>query len=182
MPDVELAGQQQVPDSAHSQEPAVPPNTLLLGYGNVDRQDDGVAWHILREVASRLGFALPALPGEHLVELTDRITVGFYLHLVPEHSELLSHYDRVVFVDAHTGNIAAEIQFTPIQPGYEPSPFTHHLTPATCLAFAAAIYQRAPQAVLLSVRGYAFEFDQSLSAATAALVQPAAGQIITWIG
>lgn len=182
MPDLDLHSSQQVPETARNQEPAAPLSTLLLGYGNVDRQDDGVAWHILREIASHLGYELPVLPREHLMELTNQITIGFYLHLVPEHAELLSHYNRVAFIDAHTGNIASEVQFSAIQPGYEPSPFTHHLTPATCLALAEALYQHAPQAMLLSIRGFAFEFDQSLSPATAALVPLATEQILTWLG
>jgi Ni,Fe-hydrogenase maturation factor len=28
---------------------------LIIGYGNPDREDDGVAWHILQGVAERLG-------------------------------------------------------------------------------------------------------------------------------
>ena len=28
--------------------------TLVIGYGNVDRQDDGAAWHILARLAKQL--------------------------------------------------------------------------------------------------------------------------------
>ena len=30
-------------------------NTLFIGYGNPDRQDDGVAWHVLTGIANQLG-------------------------------------------------------------------------------------------------------------------------------
>ncbi|MEN4013350.1 MAG: hypothetical protein ROW48_15060 [Bellilinea sp.] len=182
MPDPTPKWKQQVPAPEHEQEPALFQKTLLFGYGNIDRQDDGVAWHILRKTASHLGFDLPAMPQEHLVELTPQLSIAFFLHLVPEHSELISQFERVVFIDAHTGNIEKEIRFSLVQPGYEPSPFTHHLTPATCLALAYTLYHRAPQAMLLSVRGYSFGFSQLLSDNTAALVPPAAGHILTWIG
>jgi hypothetical protein len=32
---------------------------LLLGYGNPDREDDGVAWHILRAIADKQGMPAP---------------------------------------------------------------------------------------------------------------------------
>ena len=35
---------------------------LILGYGNLDREDDGVAWHVLQGVAETLG--RPALDAE----------------------------------------------------------------------------------------------------------------------
>ena len=39
-------------------------DALVIGYGNIDRQDDGVAWHVLREVASRLKVNFPQTAGE----------------------------------------------------------------------------------------------------------------------
>lgn len=170
-----------VPSSSQQQEPAVG-RILLLGYGNLDRQDDGVAWHILRRVAKRLNTQLPEIPEEHLYELSPSITVGFTLHLIPEHAEWLSSYERVLFLDAHTGSVSKDVFFTYLKPQFEPSPLTHHLTPATCLALCEALYQKSPQGALLSVRGFNFDFSQSLSFSAQLLLEPAVEQILKWLG
>jgi hydrogenase maturation protease len=155
---------------------------LLFGYGNIDRQDDGVAWHVLRSVAEALGQPLPVQPEDPLVEITPRITISFGLQLMPETAELISQYERVCFIDAHTGRVDEPIHLEDIRPQFVNSPFTHHLTPHTCLSLAQTLYGRAPQAILASVRGYEFGFSQTLSDQTGALVEPAARQILAWVG
>ncbi len=37
---------------------------LILGYGNVDRQDDGAAWHILVGLCRKLGRPVPGSPDD----------------------------------------------------------------------------------------------------------------------
>ena len=34
--------------------------SLIIGYGNPDREDDGVAWHILRALTVKLGLFSPS--------------------------------------------------------------------------------------------------------------------------
>ena len=74
------------------------------------------------------------------------------LQSTPELAERLAQYQRVCFVDAHTGDLEQATRLAPVAPAFTNSPFTHHLTPATCLALAQALYGRAPEAVLASVR------------------------------
>ena len=77
-------------------------NTLFIGYGNPDRQDDGVAWHILAGIANQLG--LETSPSwEDPLPSSPEAEFAFYLQLTPELAEDLTSYDRVCFVDAHTG-------------------------------------------------------------------------------
>ncbi|MFH1446255.1 MAG: hypothetical protein ABIG43_02450, partial [Chloroflexota bacterium] len=95
---------------------------LLLGYGNADRQDDGVAWHILVAVAKKLGFTPPEEPGESFNTQQDNLDLMFVLQLFPELAEYLRTYDRVVFIDAHTGEIEKEISAYKIDPLYQNSP------------------------------------------------------------
>ena len=64
---------------------------------------------------------------------------------------------------------------------YQHSPFTHHMTPSTCLAMAQTLYGGSPEAILVSVRGYEFGFTQSLSARTELLVEQAAQIIYAWL-
>jgi hydrogenase maturation protease len=153
---------------------------LLLGYGNPDRQDDGVAWHVLHALGQRLNLPVPD-SYEDEFPLNDRIDFTFYLQLTPEMAEDLAHYERVCFVDAHTGNIAEEIKFQAVEGEFQHSPFTHHLTAQSLLSMCKTLYGKTPEARLLSVRGYQFEFERSLSERTAALVPQAVAEILTWL-
>ncbi|HTX89730.1 MAG TPA: hydrogenase maturation protease [Anaerolineales bacterium] len=153
---------------------------LLIGYGNPDRQDDGVAWHVLHELAIRLNLPVPD-SYEDEFPLNDRLDFAFYLQLTPEMAEDLANYERVCFVDAHTGSVAREVNFQPIQGEFQHSPFTHHLTPQSLLSMCKTLYKKMPEAALLSVRGYQFEFERMLSAETAALVPRAVDVILEWL-
>ncbi len=149
------------------------PKTLIIGYGNADRQDDGVAWHVLVGIARRLGRVAPAAPEDGFFPEGAEIDLWYVLQLAPEMSEDFAKYERICFVDAHTGNIADEISFQSVEASPAASAFTHHLTPAACLALTRAIYRKTPEAKLLSVRGYQFGFSRELSPETAVLVERA---------
>jgi hydrogenase maturation protease len=154
--------------------------TLVLGYGNPDRQDDGVAWHVLHALAIRLG--LPA-PDSYEDEFppNERLDFAFTLQLTPEMAEQIAPYERVCFVDAHTGSIAAEVQLVQVESQFQHSPFTHHLTAQSLLSMCQSLYGKIPQAALLSVRGYRFEFERELSKETAALVPEVVEMIVGWL-
>lgn len=154
---------------------------LIVGYGNADRQDDGVAWHILCHIAEKLGWAVPALPEDGFFPEDRETDLWFVLQLAPEMSEDFARYERICFVDAHTGNIAEEILLQPVDDSPASSAFTHHLTPAACLSLTRTIYHAEPEASLLSVRGYHFEFSRELSPETTALVDEAVNMLWGWL-
>lgn len=167
-----------------SARPASNPSSdriVIIGIGNPDRQDDGVAWHILRGLAGRLGSAVFETLDGDLCQVEPSPVLVCMLQLVPEMAEPLSCFGRVCFVDAHTGAYAEEMRFAELQPDYQGSPFTHHLTPQSCLALAATLHGRAPQAVVCSVRGYEFGFAHSLSERTSALADQAIERICAWL-
>jgi hydrogenase maturation protease len=155
-------------------------NTLILGYGNLDRQDDGVAWHILAKIALASGRKVPS-DIDGFEPSGQNPDLMFCLQLTPELAETLSVYDRVCFVDAHTGSVPEDLHMEHIQPTYQSSPFTHHMTAHTCLAFCETLYHARPEAILVSVRGYYFGFDRTLSPDTEELAAQAAGYILNWI-
>lgn len=176
-------------------------NVLVIGYGNPDREDDGVAWHLLQKLANHYGCPITSvdevdfLPSQgdgatlcHNDQVspcrlvTPSLSLAFALQLTPEMAETLTRCERVCFVDAHTGAYPEEIRLAPLSPGYQAAPFTHHLTPESCLALAYTLYGRVPEAALLSIRGYHFGYSTELSGQTAALLDPALGQIIDWLG
>ena len=159
------------------------PSILILGYGNPDRQDDGVAWHILSRIACRLGRSAPAsLEEGSFYPEGDYPHLYFLLQLTPEISETASAYDRICFVDAHTGRVPDEISLVTLEPEFQSSPFTHHLTPQSCLSLAKSIYGRVPaDAILISVRGYDFGFEPALTEKTSLLADQAVEKILNWI-
>jgi Ni,Fe-hydrogenase maturation factor len=55
------------------------------------------------------------------------------------------------------------------------------MSPKTLLSISKTIYDRVPEAILVSVRGYKFEFERKLSPKTAELVDQATGKIWDWI-
>ncbi len=156
-------------------------DTLVIGYGNADRQDDGAGWHILKDLAERLGTSVPEDPGASIEVDSETVDLIFILQIYPELAETISQYGRICFVDAHTSDIPQEISWIELSPEYEKSPLTHHMSPRTVLSIAATIYDHTPEAILVSVRGFLFEFDRKLTPKTAALAEEAAERIWDWI-
>lgn len=140
--------------------------TLFLGYGNPDRGDDGAAWHILNQLFIDAGKPETDLFTSDLVPLTEKIDVWFNLQLLPEYTETISEYPKVVFIDAHTGEIKEDLSFQKLTPAYAISPFTHHMTPSSLLSITESIMGKCPEAWMLSVRGFEFKFDCNLSTRT----------------
>ncbi len=149
---------------------------ILLGYGNPDRGDDGAAFYLLKELIKKFSSdenAITVFQEAGFLELTPEIDLWFNLQLYPELSQDLAEYEHAIFIDAHTAEIPDPLLIQEIKPGYKNSPFTHHLTPSSCLELAEILYQHAPHATLVTVRGYAFDFSRELSVQTKSLVDQA---------
>jgi hydrogenase maturation protease len=154
--------------------------TLVIGFGNPDRQDDGVAWHVLHALATRLNLPAPDSYEDEFPR-NELLDFAFHLQLTPEMAEEIAEYQRVCFVDAHTGSVPVEVQMVPVQSQFQHSPFTHHLTAQSLLSMCQAIYGKTPNSTLLSIRGYRFEFERELSPETSALVPQAVDLIQKWL-
>lgn len=163
------------------------PEILILGYGNPDREDDGVAWHILQKLAHHFNQPITTMDGLEFGHQSGHASspaspdLAFALQLTPEMAEVLAQYHHVCFVDAHTGAYPEEIRLVQLEPGYQSSPFTHHLTAESCLSLAQTLYGHAPGGLLVSIRGYSFGYGVELSETTALLVEPAVNRIINWV-
>jgi hydrogenase maturation protease len=156
-------------------------NLLLIGYGNPDRQDDGVAWHVLTMIADRLHRPRPQEIGEGMEDFSASPGLLFILQLTPELAETVSQSSAVCFIDAHTGSVAEDVQLIPIGKEFQTSPLTHHMTPQTILSLANSIYQSSPEGYLLSIRGYQFGFSYVMSPQTEQLARQAADRLWDWI-
>ena len=154
---------------------------LVIGYGNPDREDDGVAWHILDRLAERIERPEPAQAAESLEHSDGAPDLLCQLQLDPDLAETAADYDRICFVDAHTGAYAEDVRVEEIAGEFQASPFTHHMTPGTVLALAKTLHGRTPQGIVVSVRGYRFGFAHDLSPATAQLAEAATERIMAWL-
>ena len=153
---------------------------LIIGYGNPDREDDGVAWHILRELTFKIGLAAPESYEDEFPEFA-LLDLAFHLQLTPEMAEDISPYEYVCFLDAHTGNIPEPVRLIEVESEFQVSPFTHHLTPQSLLSMCQTIYGKKPDAALLSVLGHRFLFSRQLSKETSRLVPQAVELVWDWI-
>jgi len=158
---------------------SVNPKILVIAYGNRDRQDDGAGWHILAQAASQLGLQAPELPGEWTESEDGSLRLLYLYQLLPELAEDLIDYGKIIFVDAHNSPELPNLVFEPVSPAWVHSAFTHHLSIGELLAITQTLFGRCPEAWMLSVRGYAFEFSQELSPQTQALARQAAEMLYT---
>jgi hydrogenase maturation protease len=120
---------------------------LVVGYGNPGRQDDGLGPEIVQE-----------LEQHHLPELT--LEADYQLSI--EHAADLGQSDKAIFVDAAVnGPEPYEVKRLEASRSIE---FTSHaLGPEGVLAICEENYRHTPEALLVAVRGYSFEFAEGLT-------------------
>jgi hydrogenase maturation protease len=150
---------------------------LIIGYGNPDRQDDGVGWQALRRIAQRLGRSTLEYPSMEIYDLEKSPGLLFTLQLTPELAEILVKYDEVYFIDAHTGVYLDDLAIIPLEAEFQASPFTHHITPQTLLSLTQGLYGKTPKGTLISAHGFEFGFSNTLSPKTFDLVE----KLVEWI-
>jgi hydrogenase maturation protease len=158
-----------------------PPRVLIIGFGNPDRQDDGAGYQVLLRLASALGRSIPVAYSESFFPEDLNPDLWFDLQLKPEMAEEIAAYDQVFFIDAHTGAVPEEISWHELSAHFQASPLTHHLTPESCLSLSESLYGKQPEAILVSIRGYEFDFSPNLSQRTGELIIEAADRILDWL-
>ncbi len=141
--------------------------TLIIGYGNPSRRDDGVGLAVVNGLRQGLG-QTPLVEGDDgYAELGGPIDTLFLQQLMPELAETLAEYERVWFVDAHLGVYPELVRRIALAPHYDLASVSHHVAPQTLLALAQQFYGHAPAGELISIRGFDFDFGEEFSAATA---------------
>lgn len=139
-------------------------DTLIIGYGNPLRGDDGLGWH----AADRLT--------DILHETKARVIACH--QLAPELAEPVSRAGLVIFIDAERLRPAGRLFRRRIRPAAAPpAAFSHHLTPAGLLGWAKAMYGSYPQAMVFSVSGESFSFGEKLSPAVSAVLRELTEQV-----
>ncbi len=154
--------------------------TLFLAYGNPDRQDDGAAWYVLQQLGKAFQRPEEDWNADFYEQLGNEPDLFFILQLTPELNELLIKYDQVCFIDTYMGDKFGKLQFIKIEPNFEPSTLSHHMTPQFLLDITRTKQGRSPNAVLLTIQGFEFQFVQGLSEKTQILAGEAIQEAIRW--
>ena len=129
--------------------------TLVIGYGNPLRSDDGVG----RRAAEALFSEWPE----------DAVQVESVSQLTVEMAEEASRSALAVFIDADWGGVPGRIRSHQVYPeNHTTASLTHYLTPPVLLAIAQQLYGRAPEAVMISMGGGSFDHGEALSPSVSA--------------
>jgi len=156
--------------------------TLVVGFGNVYRRDDGVGPAVVNALRRRQGRA-PIDPEDDGYDELGQAVDTLVLHqLAPELAQVAAGYDLIIFVDAHVEELSDPLRVERLEACYKPPLVSHNIHPGTILQLAQTIAgQGRPAGVLLSLRGYDFDFGEGLSPSTAAQVPVAVERILGWV-
>lgn len=128
--------------------------TLVYGFGNPGRQDDGLGV-ILAEAIEHWA------KENHLYQIeTDS---NYQLNL--EDAEKISRYKRVIFVDASQESGLLQFKYTPLYPSQGAAFSMHSVSPAYVLHLCNKLFMRNPEAYLLHIKGYEWEFMKDITPA-----------------
>ncbi|HEX5221579.1 MAG TPA: hydrogenase maturation protease [Verrucomicrobiae bacterium] len=132
-------------------ESSVPRTRLMvIGYGNTLRGDDGVGVRVAEAVEAL------KLPG---------VRTFTCQQLSPEHAEMISRAERVVFVDAAV-DAPKEVQLRELTPSGTTQLMAHAADPRTMLALARDVFGHAPNAWWLTIPATDLNFSETLSSQT----------------
>ena len=126
--------------------------TLILGYGNCSRRDDGAGWFVVERLQQEAQLADAAFLTAHQLEI--------------DQAEVISRFDNVIFVDAAVPQSPKPVTETVVQPRFQSHVVAHYLTPEDLVSLSDTLYGHVPRAFLFSIRGQDFGFGTELSAAT----------------
>ena len=128
--------------------------TLVIGYGNTLRGDDGAGIRAAEAIAA--GFPEMECLCSHELQM--------------EMSETISHFQDVFFLDASA--TARSLICRPLEPARANEPLgSHAVSPEYLLFFCKQLYQRTPlRSTLIEIPAFQFDFCEKLSAATARMV------------
>ncbi len=127
--------------------------TLIYGYGNPGRQDDGV------------GARFVELMDSWIMEknITNVFTDCNY-QLNIEDASLISDYERVIFVDASVVEDVKDYKLENIEPNDATIEFTMHAVSTSYVVdLCRKIYNKNPESLVLHIKAYEFDFKEELT-------------------
>ena len=126
---------------------------LFYGYGNPGRQDDGIGARFVEMVDAWI----------EEEKLTDIYTDCNY-QLNIEDSAVVADYETVIFVDASVVEEVEDYKLETIQPNDATIEFTMHaVSTSYVIDLCRKLYGKTPQAYVLHVKAYEFDFIEELT-------------------
>ncbi|UOB17102.1 hydrogenase maturation protease [Abyssalbus ytuae] len=121
---------------------------LVIGIGNIGRQDDALGWLFLDYVKS-LNFI--------------DIDAEYRYQLQIEDAELLCNYNKVIFVDAVKSTVEKGFYCKKCIPLNKHAFTSHQLSPETIMYLANNLYHHRPGAFIIGIQGYSWNLKYGLS-------------------
>lgn len=124
-------------------------SSLIYGIGNIGRQDDGLGWAFIDWLETASGCAK-----------ADK--VKFY-QLNLEDADLISHKQRVLFVDASKDTTVDSFRLYKAEPKMDFSFTSHAMSIETIMATCWQCFGKMPEVHVLAIRGYQWELQIGLT-------------------
>ena len=123
--------------------------TLVLGYGNPARGDDGLGPAFIQRLA-QLDFKYIETRVDYQLSVEDALDIG--------------NFRKVIFVDA-AKNINTPFEYQRLDESTAPNSLdTHAISPKALIYLARTLFNAPTPAYVMAIRGYAFEpFVETLS-------------------
>jgi hydrogenase maturation protease len=141
-------------------------SSLVIGYGNPLRSDDGVGYRVAQELRARLG--------------NSEMEVIECLELAPEISDRIRHATLVIFVDSAIDGFPGEVRNRRLDGcsvADSSTALSHGRTPDALLALARNLYGASPEAHLFTVSGTLFRYGETFSPEVARVFPLVVGEI-----
>ncbi|MDE3142714.1 MAG: hydrogenase maturation protease [Bacteroidota bacterium] len=129
-------------------EQKIKPATLVIGIGNMGRNDDGLGWNFAEEI-------------EHMNVPNTACVFRFQLQI--EDAHLISQYERIFFADASHQSIDNGFEINECRPVNHFYFSSHSQSPETILYLAKELYQKDPVAYTVAIAGEDWDFENELS-------------------
>jgi hydrogenase maturation protease len=134
---------------------------LIYGYGNPGRQDDGLGVLLAEQLESWSkdnGFTNISTDSNYQLNLED--------------AETISGYDVVIFADASKEDIP-DYRMDGLEPSATVEFTMHAVSPAFILHLCHEVFNRSPEAYLLHIKGYSWEFMKDMTPSSRANLEKA---------
>jgi hydrogenase maturation protease len=120
---------------------------LVIGIGNYGRADDALGWRFV----------------DAFSDLNDQYDFEYRYQLQIEDAELVSNYEKVIFVDASHQSIEKGFSFYDCEPAPTSAFTTHQLNPETVLWLAQELFNANPKGFVLAIEGAYWQLHHGLS-------------------
>lgn len=125
--------------------------TLVYGYGNPGRQDDGLGVLLAEKIEAW------AKENGHVNINTDS---NYQLNIEDAHG--LNDYEMLVFADASVEEID-NFLYEEIRPVMNPRFSMHSVSPEFVIGLCKEMYGNVPKTFLMHIKGYEWEFMENMS-------------------